>query len=201
MGVKSATSTRAFTIGDCSVNQGKTILHDRSATATKNVGAAKSGTLTTRTNNTDGTMTMTSGHGINTGDKVDIFWEGGSRYNVTVGTVSTNSVPISSGSGDNLPSQSTALKVCVPLVSDLLVDGDDVVVGAIFCANRARATFFDASNAVLLTKEVKEGMIYGWDENEGTTNPFATLDIAYVKVSQGGAVAADVKIGLALRDS
>ena len=201
MGVKSASSTRAFTIGDCSVNQGKTILHDRSVTATKNVGAAKSGTLTTRTDNAAGTMTMTSGHGINTGDKVDIFWEGGSRYNVTVGTVSTNSVPISSGSGDNLPSTSTALKVCIPVVSDLLVTGDDVVVGAIYCANRARATFFNASNAVLLTKEVKEGMIFGWDENEGTVNPFATFDIAYVKVSQGGTVEADIKIGLALRDS
>src|SRR4051812_13463763 len=71
------------------------------------LGAAKTGTLTTRTSNTVGTLTMTAGHGITTAALQDIYWDGGSRRNVTVGTVATNSVPFSGGIGDNLPAAAT----------------------------------------------------------------------------------------------
>lgn len=75
---------------------------------------AKSGSLTTRTNNSDGTLTMSTGHGITTGARLDLYWATGSRRGITVGTVSGNSVPISSGTGDNLPTAATAITAMVP---------------------------------------------------------------------------------------
>jgi len=61
------------------------------------VPAAKTGTLTTRTTDTTGTLTMQTGHGFVQNDKIDLYWTGGRRYNVVVGTVAGDSVPISGG--------------------------------------------------------------------------------------------------------
>ena len=158
----------------------------------------KTGTLTTRTDNDTGTLTMVSGHGLTTGDKVDIFWAGGSRYNVTVGTVSGNSVPIDVGSGTNLPSTSTAVVVCKPQQFSCQVDGDLVVAVGFGSTNKIIVTFFDASNAVLLSKEVVAGQIWSWDENTVDTNPFAGMAVSYVKLSNGGTAAADIKLAFGL---
>ena len=82
------------------------------------IAAAKTGTLSTRTNDTSGTLTMTTGHGFTTGQKdISIFWSGGSRRNVLVGTVATNSVPFSGGTGDNLPLATTAITAMAPTVN------------------------------------------------------------------------------------
>lgn len=78
------------------------------------LGTAKTGTLTTRTDDDTGTLTMTSGHGITTGAIIDLYWDTGGgvyayRHGVVVGTVSTNSVPIDLGAGTNLPIATTAI--------------------------------------------------------------------------------------------
>ena len=72
------------------------------------------GTLTTRTDDDTGVLTLTSGHGVMTGNEVDVYWgEDGehSRLEMTVGTVSGTTVPIDGGTGDNLPATSTAVHV------------------------------------------------------------------------------------------
>lgn len=98
------------------------------------VPAGKAGTLSTRTDNETGTLTLGSGHGITTGQIVDLYWPGGARYKITVGTVSGTSVPIgadNAGSGSNLPSQGTAV-VCSPRVTfDCNMDGDALSAVAI----------------------------------------------------------------------
>ena len=38
------------------------------------LAAGKAGTLSTRTDNTDGTLTLGSGHGITDGQVISIFW-------------------------------------------------------------------------------------------------------------------------------
>jgi len=71
-----------------------------------------SGPLTTRTSATEGTATLEKDHGIDTGDVVVVTWDGGTRENVTVGTVSGASVELTdSGSGDNYPDQDTIITV------------------------------------------------------------------------------------------
>jgi len=71
------------------------------------------GTLTTRTDDDTGTLTLSTGHGVMTGNTVDVFWNDGanSRTGMTAGTVSGNSVPIDGGSGDVLPAATTAVNV------------------------------------------------------------------------------------------
>jgi hypothetical protein len=70
--------------------------------------------LTTRTSATEGTATasvypawentaISPFHSITTGQVVDIWWNGGERTGVTVGTVSGNLIPFSGGTGPDLP--------------------------------------------------------------------------------------------------
>lgn len=94
--------------------------------------AGKAGTLTTRTDNTDGTATLGTGHGIATGNTVDIYWAGGVRYGVTVGTVSGTSVPFSGGAGDNLPTESTAIVMTKQVPFTAHIDGDKVQLFGVF---------------------------------------------------------------------
>lgn len=75
------------------------------------LAVGKAGTLTTRTDANTGTITLAADHGITTGQIVDVYWATGMKFNVTVGTVSGTSVPIDLGSGDDLPSTSTAVVV------------------------------------------------------------------------------------------
>ncbi len=86
------------------------------------------GTLTTRTDDNTGTVTLAAGHGIVTGDEVDIYWDGGVQYAVTVGTVATNSMPFDAGIGDNLPTASppTAVVVCKRVEVNADIDGDSL---------------------------------------------------------------------------
>ena len=85
--------------------------------------AAKAGTLSTRTSTSVGTLTLSPGHGITTGMTVDLYWTGGNRYTVTVGTVSGDSVPFSLGAGFDLPVQGTAVTICEEKQVNLAIDG------------------------------------------------------------------------------
>jgi hypothetical protein len=76
------------------------------------------GTLTTRTDDSTGTITMDdAGHRVRTGARLFVFWEAGGdkagRYGVIAGAVSAAMVPISSGKGDKLPAAGTAVEVWV----------------------------------------------------------------------------------------
>lgn len=95
------------------------------------LAAAKTGTLSTRTDDDTGEITLSTGHGITTGMIVDIYWSGGVRYGVTVGTVAGNAVPFGGeggeGAGDVLPIQTTAVTVCEQTEINLNFDGDDML--------------------------------------------------------------------------
>lgn len=67
------------------------------------------GTLSTRTDNTSGQLTLDSLHGVLSDSVGGLYWNGGQRLGVAVGTVNGNLVPFSGGSGDNLPAQDTAI--------------------------------------------------------------------------------------------
>ena len=89
------------------------------------VPAAKAGTLSTRTGNTDGELTMTdTDHGIEDGDKITIFWDGGIAYQATVGIVAGKVVPFTDAKGDNLPGAETAVTAGIITVLDVDFDGD-----------------------------------------------------------------------------
>ena len=79
---------------------------------------------------------MATGHGITTGALVDVYWEGGVRYGVTVGTVNGQAVPLTdSGAGDVLPADETPIVIGLVTVIDTDFDGDKAAMLAALTTN------------------------------------------------------------------
>lgn len=156
------------------------------------IPAAKTGELTTRTNNTEGTLTMDTGHGILTGDRLDLYWEGGSRRGITVGTVAGDSVPLTdSGAGDNLPAAETEITAMVPEEEAMVFEGDDLL--ALVADLRARGTIViaesDDTELLHIPFETGSNEAFHWRQSSGVTNPLATESAAKVFISQAGSEA------------
>ena len=108
--------------------------------------AGKAGTLTTRTSDTVGDATLATGHGIETGDLVDVYWEGGVRYGVTVGTVSGLAVPLTdSGAGDVLPADETPIVIGLVTVIDTDFVGNNVAMIAALTTKRSHVDIREAA--------------------------------------------------------
>jgi len=154
------------------------------------LAAAKTGSLTTRTDDNTGTLTMASGHGISTGNRLDVYWATGIPYGMTVGSVSVNSVPIDGGAGDNLPTANTSITAMVPQLEEITLPSTEDAKGiAITCPGKAIAVFRNAADTVLLVGEVTTTNDYLWDGSG--TNPLGTgEDLADVYLSHGDSTAA-----------
>jgi len=75
------------------------------------------GTLSTRTDDDTGVVTLSSGHGLQVNDKVTVAWPaspGGIRSLMTVTDVTGDDVTIDLGTGDVLPAQAAAVTVIKP---------------------------------------------------------------------------------------
>lgn len=160
--------------------------------------AAKVGQLTTRTDDTTGTLTMSSGHGITTAAVIDLYWTGGVRYGVVVGTVATNSVPISGGSGDNLPTNMTAVTAVVQKSINLAIDGDnaDIIAIVLETVDKSLRTaghvqLRDAANAEVAEIDLVANVPQVWDLAGGSANPFTGNPITNLKASQGNSTATE----------
>jgi hypothetical protein len=187
--------SRALTVGDLSFGIATSIDSSAGIPFSESIAAAKTGSLATRTNNTDGTLTMAGGHGITTGQRLDIFWAGGSRVGAVVGTVATNSVPFTGGSGDNLPIATTAITACVPTSLAFAVTGNNVVVLACGTDGLGGAvTFTDSGNTLIFSRTLTPAVkSYVWCSVDGGTNPLAGGAVAKVFLSNASAsVAQDV---------
>lgn len=140
----------AYAVSIGSINQSKIRSGDDLIDLEVTLPAGKSGTLTTRTDDDTGVVTVASGHGITASDTVDVYWATGRRYGVDVTTAGATTLDIDLGSGDNLPAQSTAVVIVKQVVVNKAIDGDNVeIIG--FLAELAastgfgvRITFFDA---------------------------------------------------------
>lgn len=178
----SSYSVQASAAGAVYIQQ-STVTANSVERATPTLSAAKTGTLTTRTNNTDGTLTMDSGHGFTTSAVIDLFWSGGSRRNVTVGTVSTNSVPISGGSGDNLPTNNTAITAMLPTQVTFAADGTSTAVQVIGACPVNGWVVFRNSTTVVYACQIRAGVLANiWVTGMGS-NPISSAAITNVLFS------------------
>jgi hypothetical protein len=195
--VEGRTYTRATTVAADGIT-----LKEKTALA-----AAKIGSLTTRTDNDTGTLTMAASHGITTGARLDIYWEEGGvkghRRGVTVGTVATNSVPIDGGAGDNLPTNLTAVTACVPSEEEFLVTGNNAQFIAAKSSRRGIIVFADVSDVekhyVATELEASTGGGYQWFTGNGVTNPLSGDTVTKVFFSNGdsaGTNAMAVSVGV-----
>jgi len=149
-------------------------------------GAAKTGTLTTRSSGTAGTLTMESGHGITTSAKIDIYWDGGVAYKATVGTVSGTSVPFTLANGDALPAAATAVTAMVPNTETFVVAYASMVGLLVGCGGVPMvARFLDGSDADICTVVVNPGTAqFVWGTGTNGSNPI-TSNAAKVCVTHG----------------
>jgi hypothetical protein len=162
------------------------------------LSAAKTGTLSTRTDNNTGTLTMDSGHGITDGQIIDIYWSTGVQRTVTVGTVSVNSVPFDLGIGDNLPIATTAITAVVQKAMNLLVDGDNTKIIAVVLETvdktirtLANVQFKDADADVIAEIDLVANVPQVWDIEGGSTNPFTGDVITNLKASQANSTSTE----------
>jgi hypothetical protein len=182
--------------GGGSISQQVARTCDGAGTREITLAASQAGSLTTRTDNTHGTITMTSGgHTITTAELVDLYWTGGRRYNVVVGTVSGTSVPFSGGSGDNLPSTSTAIQVAPQIRCDMgIVASEIVIISALFrdptnpnnTTDRCHIDWQDNANSELAAQDYKVHVPQVFDIAGGASNPFSST-IDHIMASNGSA--------------
>lgn len=163
------------------------------------VAPAKVGALTTRTNDTDGELTMAADHGITTGARLDLYWTTGSRRGITVGTVATNQVPISGGAGDVLPADETDITAMVPIEEEILLTGDDVSLLAFYSNVYGTIVLADAMDAeimaVLTGASLGGQQSYIWNALRDTDNPVAGEDVAKAFFSHGSSTeTADMRV-------
>ena len=187
--------TIAGDIGGMAMNSTLTRTADGQIGHEVTLPAAKSGTLSTRTSDTVGTLTLDAGHGIQTADVIDVYWDGGRRYNVTVGTVSGNDVPISGGAGDVLPAQDTTVTAQTQQQIDTDFDADLLVAIAALCDQRAHIGFYDGA-ALELSVDLTAAELWHWFNGGTAINPLASASITHMVVTQASATAATFRLGI-----
>lgn len=187
-----ATYARSFVVAGLNFTISTTIESQLAIPWSVELAAAKSGSLSTRTDANTGTLTLESGHGVTTGARLDVYWDGGRRYGVTVGTVSGTAVPIDLGAGDDLPAAGTAVTAQVPDEEAVVVTGNNVTTIAAACAQGGTVVFADASDATLAVIELDATTApsYVWTSADGGTNPLAGDAVAKVFLSQPSTAAA-----------
>lgn len=192
--------TKTLRIGSKSYSENRTLTAKASIDREVSLAAAKAGVTASGAGTSTGSLTMGSGHGITTAAKIAVFWAGGHRRNVTVGTVSGTTVPISGGSGDNLPVNGTAITAMVEEVVEVRFDGDDLVM---LCASSV-APFVvwlsgdDDTEDFAITAPYT-GQAYEWDSASGVTNPVAADVVTKARVAHGDSTGTrTVSIGVAI---
>lgn len=169
-----------------------------------------SGTLTTRTDNNTGVLTLEAGHGIATGNTICIYWTvagvNGHQRRSTVGTVSVNSVPIDLGVGDNLPIATTPVIVCVEKQFACDTGGKDetafaMKIGTAAQVGRGRIQFYEADGTTeTIGYNLTNGVLEDYDSASVFGNMSGTVgftDSTICRVSQTYAGAVDFEMGVA----
>ena len=183
----------ASVLGD-SYSQDVSVLADVGVSIKPTLAPAVAGTLTTYTSSTAGTLTMSSsGHGISTGNRIDIYLANGKHlYGCTVGTVSGTSVPFTTAAGDSLISGDAGQAV-VAMVADLetmSIIGANVNTIALRAPNTADAIFVftDSSGTLIFAKTLLAGQSYVWTNQMAVTNPVTGSTIGRCYVTHGDSV-------------
>ena len=137
------------------------------------LNAAIAGTLTTRTSDSVGIVTVAS-HSITTSDTVAVFWAGGYRYGVAVSATDSTTISIGSGgAGDVLPASSTALTICKETTLTFSHDGDDIIAMLVHSPERMSMSVLDTVPASQQAADITANEGWFWISNATGTSPFA----------------------------
>lgn len=179
------------TVVGVTYSSNSTITSEGAVIRERTIPVAKVGALTTRTDANTGELTMAASHGITTGARLDIYWDGGSRRGVVVGTVATNAVPIDLGDGDDLPPDETAITAQVPIEEEFLCTGNDVAALALYASARGTIVLAESDDGEATAQVLGDGNAksWFWTPSRNPTNPLASADVAKVFFSQASSTA------------
>ncbi len=183
-------------IGDLSVSSKQVRTQTGLINHSITLPAGKTGTLSTRTSDTAGILTLEAGHGITVADKVNVFWADGVAYNFTVSDVTGNDVTIASGSGDVLPTEAATIIAAARVEINTDFDGDDMVMIAVFANKRAHIDFLDVGPASLKACELIEKEAWTWASNMGIDNPLTGNPVDTIQTSAGTTGETTLKIAV-----
>lgn len=185
----SAVLTRGANLLGRNFSQQKSVTGDVGLLVEYEVPRANPGTLSTRTDNDTGTITVTGTNTITTGDRVDVYWSGGVRYGMTAGTVSGQAVPIDLGAGDNLPVSTTVVQVCKAVSMPCAFTAAKVVAFAAFTESAGQFTLTQTGGTVVWHISMVAGGVFTYESTDGTTTPFGA-DVGHAYFSHNDTDAA-----------
>lgn len=161
------------------------------------VAAAKAGTLDTRSTDTTGIIGSTA-HGMTDGDVMDIYWDGGRRYDVdVVAGTDTDNITFSGGTGDVLPAATTAVTVQEQLVIDIDFVGDNLKAIGALCTKRGHISFRDSGGSTLLSVDLIANEAWFWLDGGTAVNPLAGDTVADLVYTQSdSANTATTRVGV-----
>lgn len=181
-----ATVSRSASLMDHSVADTRQVSGDAFDGFVLTAPAALAGTLTTRTDNDTGVVTLGSGHGLTTSDLVDVYWaNGGKRRGLTITATDSTTITVDAGVGDNLPTADTAVTAGKVVAQEVLLTGNNVLFVLADAGGAVPATvcFRTSGGEALHVALTATTPAYIWD-GVGT-NPLAGAAVTAVRVSQG----------------
>jgi len=149
--------------------------------------AAEAGTLSTRTTDTTGILTITD-TALEIGDVIDIYWDGGMRYDVDVDNVAGTAVTFSGGDGDNLPTQDDPITAAEQVTIETVFDGANLVAIGALCTQRGHLSFQE-SDVTELSVELTASEPWSWVDGQQITNPLVATVVGAVKATQASSSA------------
>jgi len=158
----------------------------------------KAGTVTLRTDNNTGELTLAGGHGILTGDVVNIHWRIGTtnycQRKVTVGAVAGNVVPIDAGMGDDLPPLTTAIVCCKQRSEKVTVNSSGLQILGLLAKDLigvavegVQLGFTTGAGTVAYAPLLSLDDLVQSDVAAGEANPLGGTDIATLTMTNGSA--------------
>jgi hypothetical protein len=151
--------------------------------------AAVAGTLTTRTDDDTGVVTVAS-HSILDTDTVDVYWSGGMRKDVDVTGVTATTISINLGTGTNLPIATTPVTIVKQVTINVSIDGDALEILGLrmeytdaSLTSAGRILFEDAAGDDIADLALTGNQPLVYDIEGGASNPFAGDPITVAKAS------------------
>ena len=154
------------------------------------LAAGTAGTLTTRTDNTTGTVTLPAGHGLTNGT-YDVYWTvapAGVHRGMTA-VITSNSMALTLGAGDNLPAAASPVVVCKQTILDFDSDNASLAMVVIMQQGRASVQFQQTGGTAIKSLDLGkvnggDGEPYVWSVGTDVANPFGSA-ISQIAVSNG----------------
>lgn len=179
-----ATLSKTLSIQGVAVSSTETWSDEGSIYLPITLSAGKSGTLSTRTGNSDGIVTATA-HGYTDATTFAVYWTGGVRYGMTCSSYNANTVTLTGGSGTNFPIQGTAVTLCSETVLDVAFTGNDAYALWVSSNRAGHVDFRSSAPASLWAETLTANIAAEWSNGSAHTNPLTDVSPATVRVSNG----------------